>query len=58
MSTTAYYLSHALPIVLLLATVFFLLGVALGWLAWGSYQRDATYLEQENEKLRRELNVQ
>jgi|GEM_PF-4300936 len=58
MSPTAYYLSHALPIVLVLATVFFLLGLALGWLAWGSYPREATHLEQENEKLRRELGVQ
>ena len=56
MSTLQYYLYHLVPLVLAIAVIFFLFGLAVGWLAWSSYSRDVVYWEDERDRLRREVS--
>lgn len=56
MSTLQYYLYHLVPLVLAIAVIFFLFGLAIGWLAWSSHSRDVEYWEDERDRLRREVS--
>ena len=55
MNTIIYYLSHVLPIVLGLAALFFIVGLLVGRLIWGSYPRQTHQVEDENDRLRIEI---
>lgn len=55
MNTVAYYLWHVVPIVLCLAAIFFVVGLLVGRLIWGSLPRKTFRLEDENHRLRVEI---
>ncbi len=52
-----HYLLNALPVALALALLFFLLGIAIGWLLWRSRRERVELAELANVQLREEQDL-